>query len=1281
MFGATHTAKEDNENLLPKVVNRPNIVLAAINRNCLFARIKIETFEISMLVDTGSAVTLVSDRVFNKLVNKDTKLAEVACTLTTADGDQMEIMGQTQLALQLGDKVFCQNVIVAKLGDIQGILGMDYLAANGITIDTGKGVMKSTNFEVELSNQLKHDICARVTISETISVPARSEMFIRGKLDRVPKSKFDVILEPEVGFNGEKHVLIPKSIVRSDDAEVLFSILNPTLDSVILKKNTGVASVRSFEKVLDDVVEPEEAANEKLPDHLRQLATEVSDRLLEDEKEQVERVINRYSDIFVGPDKVLGQTDMVEHTIEVQPGTKPIKLPPRRLPISQREIAETEISSMLEAGIIEPSKSPWAAPIVLVRKKDNTTRFCVDYRKLNLATIKDSYPLPKIDESLDRLSGANFYCTLDLAQGFYQVKMREECKPLTAFATHKGLFQFRVMPFGLANSPKTFERLMELVLCGLQFDRCLIYLDDVIVFGRTFSETLENLISVFDRFKGANLKLKPKKCKIFQDEVRYLGHIVSAEGIKCDPEKVNAIKDWPTPQSVSDVRSFLGIASYYRKFISEFSTIAFPLTQLTRKDKRFDWTRECDEAFLRLKEALTSAPVLAYPVSTGRFILDTDASNYGVGAVLSQEQDGVEKVIAYGSKTLSRSQRGYCTTYRELLAVVIFVKLFKHYLYGKNFLLRTDHSSLVWLTNFKEPEGMVARWLAMLGTYDFDVQHRRGTLHGNADALSRRPRKRCQRVQCPQCGDGIECTAEVLAITRRQGKQSVEQKTHEAVNDDSQSGSEVVRARSNWIEELAETDLREAQMSDEAIGGIIDLLQVSPEKPDIRSANKEFNLLLAQWKVLELRDGLLYRSIKDENDTSHVQLVAPLSLRKQILHQLHNVRTAAHLGRDKTLSKVKARFYWPGMSDDVSRWCQTCLPCQMRKPGPGLGKSPLHHNTVYGPMECVAIDIMGPLPVTDNGNQYIMVLGDYFSKWTEAYALKDHTAQTVADILVTEFICRFGTPARIHTDQGREFNSELFAKLCELMEVHKTRTTPYRPQSDGMIERFNRTLQQMLALYVSQNKSDWDDHLPYLTMAYRASIHESTKCTPNLLMLGREISLPLDVMTAATNFPNDKDCPSQYVEWVRDASRNAFSTAHENLKSSFLRQKKHYDVKLKERSYDTGDVVLRWYPPEANQKLGLGWTGPYEVIRAISDITYKVKRCSDGKPFIVHVDHLKPLNKSDSESDTGDDVGDESVDDDINTGIAQNEMEEQGHTPIKFSRTGRQIRPSVKYSP
>jgi hypothetical protein len=315
---------------------------------------------------------------------------------------------------------------------------------------------------------------------------------------------------------------------------------------------------------------------------------------------------------------------------------------------------------------------------------------------------------------------------LDLASGYWQCEVAEEDQSKTAFITHKGLFHFKVLPFGLTNAPATFERLMERVLNGLQ---CLVYLDDIISFGNSFLHATHNLQDVFDRIREAGLTLKPKKCALFQQQVAFLGHIVSANGLTCDPEKFAAVKEWKTPKTITDVRHYLGFVNYYRRFIRSFAHVASPLTALTQKGKPFIWTNQCEEAFQTLKTKLTEAPILAYSSHdpNARYILDTDASNVGIGAVLSQVQNGVEHVIAYASQTLSRSQRNYCTTYRELLAVVNFVKHFRHYLLGQElFTVRTDHSSLRWLMNYKDPEGLIGRWLLSLQLFSIKLNIGRG---------------------------------------------------------------------------------------------------------------------------------------------------------------------------------------------------------------------------------------------------------------------------------------------------------------------------------------------------------------------------------------------------------------------------------------------------------------------------------------------------------------------------------------------------------------------------
>ena len=418
-----------------------------------------------------------------------------------------------------------------------------------------------------------------------------------------------------------------------------------------------------------------------------------------------------------------------------------LKQPPRRIPPHQREIIDNQLDELLSTGRVEQSQSPWSSPVVLARKHDGT------YRVYRLSkTQPDALSLPRTDDVLEALGGAQWFSCLDLASGYWQMQVKEEDRPKTAFSTHRGQFQWRVMPFGLTNGPASFTRLMNLALSGLTWTHCLVYLDDIIIWAPTFEDHLRRLRLVFDRIRAAGLKLKPTKCQFLKKEATFLGHVVSCEGIKTDPEKVKAVETWPMPQDVTELQSFLGLASYYKRFISGFSVIAEPLYKLCRKGIPFHWEREQQSAFEELKHRLVSAPVLAYPdfnPGAGLFILDTDASQrLGIGAVLSQLQpDGTERVIAYGSRSLNEHEKNYCTTRLEMLALVTYVDHFRYYLLGRRFCVRTDHHLLTWLMSFKEPQGQVVRWLERLQEYDFEIQHRPGKVHSNADALSRRPRR------------------------------------------------------------------------------------------------------------------------------------------------------------------------------------------------------------------------------------------------------------------------------------------------------------------------------------------------------------------------------------------------------------------------------------------------------------------------------------------------------------------------------------------------------------
>ena len=499
-----------------------------------------------------------------------------------------------------------------------------------------------------------------------------------------------------------------------------------------------------------------------IPDHLTEMYKKATEGKSAEDKRIIQKVLHDYRDVFSKDDTDLGRTNLSYHVIDTG-DSRPIKQPPRRVPSALSHEEEEAINQLHRQGVIRESNSPWASPIVLVRRKNGKIRACIDYRKVNLATRKDAYPIPRTQDCLDAMAGSVIFSTLDMTSGYYQVPIHEPDIPKTAFATRHGLWEFVTMPFGLTNAPATFQRLMELAMRGLQWTSCLIYLDDIIIFGRTFQEHAERLKQVLGRIRQANLKLKPEKCELFQDQVRFLGHIVSSEGVQPDPSNTAKVTNWAPPKTVTEVRQFLGLCSYYRRFVKNFSIIANPLSKLTTKDSELVWTSECQNAFEQLKAKLTGADVMSFPRDEGTYILDTDACDVGIGGVLSQVQGDRERVVAYGSRSLNKSERNYCVTDKELLAVRYFVDYFRYYLLGRQFLLRTDHQAIKWLFSLKEPKGRIQRWIEILSAYDFQIEYRPGAKHGNADGLSRCPNP--QDCVCPdldneevlKCGPCNKC--------------------------------------------------------------------------------------------------------------------------------------------------------------------------------------------------------------------------------------------------------------------------------------------------------------------------------------------------------------------------------------------------------------------------------------------------------------------------------------------------------------------------------------------
>ena len=831
-----------------------------------------------------------------------------------------------------------------------------------------------------------------------------------------------------------------------------------------------------------------------------------------EEKSRLRDLLLEFDDVFALDSTELGSTDVVQHRIDTG-DQLPIRQPARRIPFALRQTVDELVEDMLRRGVIQPSSSPWASPVVLVNKKDGTTRFCVDYRRLNASTKMDVFPLPRVDDTLDILSNAKYFSTLDLASGYWQVKMDPASREKTAFVTHAGLYEFLVMPFGLCNAPATFQRLMETVLTGLIRKVCVDYIDDILVVGRTFDEHLENLRLVFERLRTAGLRIKPRKCHFGQKEVDYLGYTVSQDGLAPQSDKVAAVREFPIPVDLKSLRSFLGLASYYRRFIPQFSTVASPLHALTRKDVPFVWNSVCQEAFVRLKEKLTEAPLLAFPDFAKEFILETDASGLGLGAVLAQAgDDGAVRPIAYASRTLQIHEKNYGVTEMEALAVVWAVKHFRPYLYGHSCTVFTDHEALKSLLNTPHPSGKLARWGLLLQELDLHIKYRPGKANSNAGCLSRNPSS-----VAPDPSENRE----MLIATLQTGEHSAK------------DGEDALQLRQD-------NDSRLLCLKRYLLDG---------DLPEDEQEAKEIVLLSAQFEVLE---NVLYHIELDKS----LRIVLPQEDRRRVFDQAHAGVFGAHLREKKMHSQLSRHYWWPRMRADISSWCRECRVCASRHVGKQV-RPPLTPIPVSGPFDRVGVDVL-QLPKTTKGNKYAIVFVDYLTKWPEVFATSDQSAITIASLLVEHIVPRHGVPTELLSDRGRAFLSKLMTEVYKLLGIHKSNTTAYHPQTDGLVERFNRTLIDMLAKTSNQNGTDWDDRLPYVLFAYRSCVQQSTGESPFFLLYGRDPRLPTDKALSLPEEGVEIDLEDYRSDLVRRMSE-AWGLAQESVQKAQKSQKKFHD--------------------------------------------------------------------------------------------------------------------------
>jgi len=787
---------------------------------------------------------------------------------------------------------------------------------------------------------------------------------------------------------------------------------------------------------------------------------------------------------------------------------------------------------MMEQGICRPSSSPWAAPMHMVPKKEpNTWRLCGDYRALNSVTIPDHYPLPHIQDFTSTLHGKNIFSKIDLVKAYYQVPVAKEDIPKTAVTTPFGLFEFLVMPFGLRNAAQTFQRLMNSLLNDLSFAFC--YLDDILIASKDEKEHIAHLRIIFDRLQRAGMTINVSKCLFGQEEISFLGYLVSSKGIKPTSEKVKSIVDYPKPKTLHELRRFLGIINYYRRCLKNAASNQALLTEYLKDSRKKDsriiqWTKEAELAFENCKEELLRVTTLSHPAPQAPLVLTCDASDFAVGASLEQIVDNVNKPIAFFSQKLDKAQRNYSTYDRELLSIYLAIKHFRYIIEGRQLVIQTDHKPLIYAFRQKldKASPRQIRQLDFISQFSTEINHISGKLNSVADALSR-----------------IESISMPIIVS---------------------------------LQELA----------------------------DYQKEDEELQVLLTSDSSLQLKKFILSGStvpIYCDCSSALIRPYVPKLLRKRIFDVVHGL---AHPSGRSTSKQLLQKFIWPSLKKDVKEWTRTCIPCQRSKISRHTKNIPLKIPVPDQRFQHVHLDIIGPLPLCKNF-RYCLTMIDRFSRWPEAIPLMEISAESIVTAFYTHWVSRYGSPVNITTDQGPQFEASLFKALTNLIGCERIRTSAYHPASNGILERWHRTLKAAIMCHQSD---DWVESLPTVLLGLRSCFKEDLNASPAELLFGTTLRIPGEFFIEE-DFPVD---PEIFLEKHRIHMRNIRSspTSHHNKKTPFV----HKNL------FDCTHVWIR--EDSVKKSLQPPYSGPFPIEKRISDRLFTIN--VSGKSVNVSIERLKP---------------------------------------------------------
>ena len=915
-------------------------------------------------------------------------------------------------------------------------------------------------------------------------------------------------------------------------------------------------------------------------------------------KKHSDDMLERFSPVF--PDKLpagLPPDRRVQHRIDEHPGSAPVNGPLYRHSERELQALRDFIEEEVNAGRIRPSASPYASPVLFVPKKDGTLRICYDYRALNKQTIKDRYPLPRIDDLLDRLRRAKYFSKIDLKSGYNQIQVLEEHVHKTAFKTRYGNYECLVMPFGLCNAPGTFQRLMNDLFRPFLDRFVIVYLDDILIFSETLEEHQQHVSQVLKILQEEQLYAARQKCELFKTSTEFLGHIVSGDGVSMDPKKTDSIQSWPTPTCLRDIQVFLGMANFYRRFIKNFSTIAEPLTRLLTKSLPFAWGPEQDHSFSTLKQAFQSAPVRRIFRPDLPIRVSSDSSDFGIGGVLEQKFDHRWHPVAFESRKLTPAERNYPIREKELLAIVHCLTTWRLYLEDvENFEVLTDHHSLQYFKTQKELNKRQARWQELLCNFSYTIKYIPGPSNSVPDALSRRPDYLNFVRLLPGSASATSVSTSVSTSESNSGLQPIQ------VN--SIGASTVHSSLLDSIKEATPASLEFGLLSDPSAA---------------RTRGQQ-----VQLRGLQLRDGIIVKN--------NTRIFVPSEqLQLQVIQEHHDGPLGGHLGSDKTLATISRNFYWPGMDLQIRKYIKTCDLCQRIKPS-------THHP--YGaldpipppstPWSSVAMDFITDLPKTNSGYTAIFVVIDRFSKMAHFIPCDmDGLDSLKTAKLFLKVIALHGVPDSIVSDRDPRFKSAFWQSLMKLLGVKLNISSAYHAQTDGQTERTNRTLEHILRPYCSYDQDNWDELLPMAEFAFNNAPSATTGVSPFQANYGRHPRTP---STLGISVP----APASVT--LADDLRAIHQDMHDRIIKAQAHQKEHADKRRSDLDFNIGDKVLlsmeNIKTTRPSKKLDFRRAGPFKIIAKVGNVSYKLDLPASMAALhpVFHISMLEPYHDPSSGS-------------------------------------------------